>query len=270
MPDLVAYLDKKPTEYYSLGPDVLNVGQTGYNSVWRGWYSPDVGITFVQSGNYNTSNPTGYHASGSEDILAAERFSFTFDSGALMWAAINSANSINVFRYSGSSYTTQATFSGLYPAMYYNLSHNRPEYRFVHCFYLKSGQNKIYSRSSQDSFSAETIVHQNFGATVRTLNQVSRFEQHPNKMTLLGLYESADAWQLISNCFNYFETGFYLGFSGWNTGDASYLNDFECSPASNFNPQRILALENFANYPTGIVNYNFDSGIYTSGGYLWP
>ena len=269
MPDLVPYLDKKPTEYYSLGPDSLNVGQTGYNQIWRGWYTPDDGITFVKSGDYNSTTPTGYHASGSQDILAADVFSFSFDSGALLWAAIGVSNQINIFRYSGSSYTTQATFSGKYPAMYFNVSHNRPEYRYMHCFYLKSGQNKIYSRSSQDNFSGETIVHQDFAYSVRTLNQASRFEYHPNKMALMGLYDSADAFQIISNCFNYFETGFYLGFTGYSYGSVTNLNDFECNEADNFSDEPLLLLENFSQYPTGSVS-EFPSGTYTSGGYIWP
>lgn len=270
MPDLAPFLDKKPTESYTLGPTVLNVGATGYNLMWRAWYEEGVGIAFIPSGQYNNKSPTGYHASGSQLFSAADRMSFTFDSGARPWVAINHDNSINVYRFSGSGYSTQASFSGRYPVVYYNLAHNKPEYRFVHCFYLKSGQNKIYQRSSQNGFSIENIAHQDFPFQIRTLNHASRFEYHPNKMSILGLYENADGFQIVSDCFTYFETGAFANFSDFPEIEISgSMKDYFCSPSSTFTEETYMAHENFSAYPTGVINFFFNSGTKMSGGYIW-
>lgn len=270
MPNLTRYFDKEPTRSYTLGPSGVNRASTGFYDVWQGWYQEGVGIKYIRDDLYNSTTPTGYTASGSQNILHAERFSFTFDSGAYMWAGISNANTINVFKFSGSSFTTPATFSGQYPVMFYNQVNNRPERRYVHCFYLKSGQNKIYSRSSQDNFSGEIIFHQDFDQQVQTLNYASRSPLALNKMEILGLYRNGDGFQMTSDCFFLFESGSFTNFSGYADGPITNLNNWECALAANFTEEQFMSFENFSAYPTGDVNYFLNSGYNTSGGYVWP
>lgn len=272
MPTLTQYLDKEPTRSYTLGPSGKGIAQTGFADLWQGWFQAGVGITYVKDVDYNVGNPTGFHASGSENILFAKSFSFTFDSGANLWATINNFNTVNVFQFSGSTYLTKATFSGIYPVIYYNVANNLPQNRYVNCFYLKSGDNKIYARTNQDNFSGEYVLHQDFDSQVKSLNHASRYPYHPNKMEIFGLYANGDGFEMISDCFTLFNTGVFLNFSGMNTGTLTNINEWECVPAVNFTPQLALYSESFSVYPTGNVNFTFDSGVNTSGGYLfqWP
>ncbi len=269
MPDLTKYFDKEPTRSYSLGPSVNGTAQTGFSDLWQGWYKQGVGITYIKDVDYNVGNPTGYHASGSENILSIKSFSFTFDSGAAMWAAVNNFDNINILQFSGSNYIVKNSFSGIYPIIYYNVANNLAQNRFVSCFYLKEGFNKLYVRTQQDNFSGEFIVHQDFLSQVKTLNHASRYPSNANKIELYGLYSYGDGFQLISDCFNLFNTGSFINFSGMNTGTLTSINDWYCAPASNFTPQLVYGEDNFSAYPTGLVNFEFNSGVNTSGGYIF-
>lgn len=272
MPTLTQYLDKEPTRSYTLGPSGKGIAQTGFSDLWQGWYQAGVGITYVKDVDYNVGNPTGFHASGSENILFAKSFSFTFDSGASLWATINNFNTVNVFQFSGSTYLTKATFSGLYPVIYYNVANNLPQNRYIDCFYLKSGDNKIYVRTQQDNFSGEYVFHQDLDSAPRTLNVASRYASHPNKMEIYGLYSDGNGFRLLSDCYELFNTGVFLNFSGMNTGTLTNLNEWGCTPASNFTPQLAINNESFGAYPTGIMNYTMNSGNNVSGGFVvqWP
>lgn len=270
MPDLVKFLDKKPTHSFTLGPSGLNIAQTGFSDLWRAWYEEDVGITFVKENEYNYANPTGHHASGSQDILFAHSISATFDSGAFLWTAFDNFSNINIFRHSGNGYTTQATFSGLFPTLYYNVANNIASRRYVHCFYLKSGENKIFARSNEDNFSSEYVFHQDFDRTVSALKYVSTFSEHANKISVMGLYDNGDGFELITDCFYLFETGAFTNFSQYANGEIDNLNDWECGPADNFTNELNICHENFVSYPTGIATTGqFNSGTNISGGYTY-
>lgn len=269
MPDLVKYLDKKSTQAFTLGPSGQGIAQTGFYNEWRAWFDEGRGITYVKENEYNYGNPTGYHAYGSEDILFAESISATFDSGAFLWTSCHNFNTISVFRHSGSGYSTQATFSGQWPALYYNVANNRADLRYVYCFYLKSGDNKIFARSNQDGFAGEFVFHEDFMNPIKRLNQVSRFDQDPYKLRILGLYTDGNGFQLVSDCHNLFETGFFMNFSQFNTGEITNINLWECSPANNFTPDPYGIHDNFSAYPSGVINYQFNSGYNMSGGYIW-
>ncbi len=267
MPELTRFFDKKPTQSFTLGPAEKNVGQTGFNELWTAWYDQGTGITYVKDALYNSSYPTGFHASGSQDVLLASQVSTTFDSGAFLWAAVAYNSQISVLRFSGSSYTTPNSFVGDYPVMFYNVSHSLPFRKYVYCFYTKSGESKIYSRYNQDNFSGERLIHQSFHGSVKTLNCAFQHASHPNKFSLLGLYQNGDGFEIISDCFSE-QTGVFINFSGLS-GTITNLNEYLCGPAENFTPSLDLSHENFAAYPTGIINYVFDSGNNTSGGYIW-
>jgi hypothetical protein len=270
MATLLKYFDRKPTQAFTLGPSGKGIAQTGFYDEWRAWYDKDVGISYVKEADYDYGNPTGYHASGSQDILFATSLSATFDSGAYLWASIHNYNTVNIFRYSGSNYTSEASFSGTWPALYYNVSNNRPERRYVYCFYLKSGENKIFSRTSQDNFGSEIVFHQDIDFDIQTLNLATRFDGHVNKMMLLGLDSYGDGFQLVSDCYYLFETGIFWNFSGMNTGQLSSFSAWECDNAENFTAQLDMTFDNFANYPSGTISYQFNSGSIMSGGYVWP
>lgn len=269
MPELVKYFDKKPTESFTLGPSGKGIASTGFSTEWRSWYKPGVGLYFNLESAYNYENPTGYLASGSSDIITAVSVSTTFDSGAFLWAAVHNASSISILKFSGNGYTVPATFSGCYPAMYYNVTNNRADLRYVHCFYLQSGQNKVFVRSSQDNFSGEYVFHDAFTKSLKYLNQATRFESNFSKMRLLGLYNGDGAFELVSDCFNLFETGVFTNFSGYQTGNITNLNLWECGLAVNFLASPSVTYDNFVNYPSGSVTYQFNSGVNTSGGYIW-
>ncbi len=153
--------------------------------------------------------------------------------------------------------------------MFYNVANNLAERRNVHCFYLKSGQNKIYERSNVDDFATEHVFHQDFDYPPARLQYITRADESPYKFKILGLYSNGNAFQLMSDCFYLFQTGVFINFSGIPDGDIENLNDWECAEAENFTPELHQMHEGFANYPTGTVNYPFNSGLNTSGGYVY-
>lgn len=269
MPTLIEYFDKRPTQSFTFGPSAVATPQTGFIDIWRGWYEQGKGITYVKDSAYNYSNPTGYHLSGSEGILAAKTFAFTFDSGVNIWASIGNNNNVDILRFTGGIFFNQISFNGLYPITYYNMSHNVATSRTVDCFYLKSGQNKIYVKSAADNFATEYVFHQDFTKNIKTLNSVIRSANHMNKMEIYGLFDNGDGFRLISDCFQFPVSGIFTNFSGLTTGNVNNVNQYNCSDAVNFSPIPFFGYENFSAYPSGAIPTGFGSGYNMGGGYVW-
>ncbi len=260
MPDLTTYFDKKPTRSYTLGPSGRGIPQTQFSDTWQVWYEEGVGITYVLDSLYNQNSPTGYHISGSQDILSAEAMSATFDSGAYLWAAVNNFDTIDVFQFSGSSYLTRTTFSGSSPVIFYNLSNlssGIASGRFVNCFYLKNNQNKIFSRSSQDNFSGEYVLHQDFQGQVEKLNQVTYSHPEVGKIEIYGLYSDGNGFRLISNKFPPINETF-RNFENESLGYVSLLLGMgveSLNPSGYFLQYTNEIGDGFETTPTGNINY---------------
>lgn len=266
MPDLTQYFDKPPTQAYSLGPSGLNIPQTGFSDMWRGWYSQGLGIFIVKSTDYNSQNPTGFRLSGSQFIPSASSMSFAINSGAKVYAATHTGNLTTVYQFSGTGYVANQ-FSGTYPTMFYNLSSNLPSGRHTHCFYLKNGSNAIFNRSTMDNFTTETIYTQNLSLLPYTLNQALVSPLYPRKISLLGLYSNGNGYHLLSDCFNQNNTLIASNWELYPSGAVVSLGDFQCQAVHSIMTGSTFAYDNYELYPSGSINL-LNSGQKLIG-YVW-
>jgi hypothetical protein len=251
MSDYLKYLDKRPTQAYTLGPSGIGIAQAPFDTWWTAWFKEGKGVTYVKEAEFHADNPTGHFLSGSNDILAADSFTLTFDSGANVYAAVDNESLISVIRFSGGNAINVAAFDGSYPQLFNNsvIESNSNE---TFCFYIEEGSG-IYYRMASESFNTGRPLY--LQSYISVLNAVIK-EDVPAyyRMQVFGLDSVGDGRVLVSNKFTPIKTGFFQSFESEPTGEVNLLSMWDLEEASrqksNFIPWN-ADIQNFENMTTG-------------------
>jgi len=198
MLDQYKLFDKNPIHALCHGPTGLGVIQTGFTVPYVAWY--DEGIYYVPEAHYTRPSPTGNFISGSDDILHANSLSFAFDKNSQIWAAVHYVDSTSVLHFSDAS-VMNYSFSGTYPCLAFNSCSADADDRDILCVYTKQGEPSLYSRSSRDLFTTETLLISGLDGAITSLHHARADDYDPKRMKVFGTYSNGDSFSLRTERF---------------------------------------------------------------------
>ncbi len=111
------------------------------------------------------------------------------------------------------------------------------------------------------------MTHNDLLYNVYSLNQVTISPFYPRKMSLYGLYENANGFELISDCYNTNNTGQASNFEIFPSGDITSFGDFGCQSVLNVWHPDTFCYDNYELYPSGSIT-QLNSGVILKG-YIW-